>query len=328
MQPLHQIFPQVQDRTLPTASKKKQENQPKSKKQTYSPNREKGHMQLPNIQSLPQKSKIWLHLHHPGLDDRVFSELRDVPLGDAEIVWKLCFGTPSWSQMCANTNAGDVAQTQHLSTGSSREVVSLEAELTFELPVFGIFKAWETWEYMLMPHSILQKWSKNCHFWPFVWFFRICVSTTRGTFPLSATTWRFWKNPSGGHADAVQSTDPCTSSTWTLIGDILKWTKCHPRWQRWSKELGELIHLVTWDMGITTSTKPRTTGHEACIYSGWKNPNLWAGYVLPKERQWTKPPLAGYKLKGIVVQCHFQTNIDPHCIPQTGEGILPFPKFQ
>lgn len=127
---------------------------------------------------------------------------------------------------------------------------------------------------MLMPHSILQKWSKNCHFWPFVWFFRICVSTTRGTFPLSATTWRFWKNPSGGHADAVQSTDPCTSSTWTLIGDILKWTKCHPRWQRWSKELGELIHLVTWDMGITTSTKPRTTGHEACIYSGWKNPNL------------------------------------------------------
>ena len=33
---------------------------------------------------------------------------------------------------------------------------------------------------MLMPHSILQKWSKNCHFWPFVWVFRICVSRTWG----------------------------------------------------------------------------------------------------------------------------------------------------
>ena len=124
---------------------------------------------------------------------------------------------------------------------------------------------------MLMPHSILQKWSKNCHFWPFVWFFRICVSTTRGTFPLSATTWRFWKNPSGGHADAVQSTDPCTSSTWTLIGDILKWTKCHPRWQRWSKELGELIHLV---LGTWVSPRQQNLGQ-----LGMKHASIRAGKI-------------------------------------------------
>ena len=99
-----------------------------------------------------------------------------------------------------------------------------------------------------MPHSILQKWSKNCHFWPFVWFSGFVFQQLGGHFPFRQPPGDSGKTPSGGHADAVQSTDPCTSSTWTLIGNILKWTECHPRWQPWSKELGELMHLElgTW----------------------------------------------------------------------------------